>query len=246
MSYKRQRQPGYQIDLRRQSVRILQARGKGKGNPGIKVAQEAFESRSQRARTMDLLKMADIAPSVSAWLKCPNRLDLPGLDTPDAELVFSHRSKRSQAQDLARAAKRKVSVEVWIGDPSKVDLKGIDTPSSKKPKPRRFKVVEKGKADAVELKRSESKKAEEKKHTLPTKTQILEKAQAIHKEELVKGGLPVVSAEESELKETGDFERARNELMRGEQSKADSQVLQYIDDLRKELEPLGFSIIEAS
>jgi hypothetical protein len=193
---------------------------------------------------MDLLKMAEIAPNVSAWLKCPNRLDLPGLDTPNAALVFSHRSKRSQAQDLARAAKKKVPVEVWIGDPSRFDVKGVDTPGSQKPKPRRFKVVEKEIGKKLELKRAESKKTEEKKHTLPSKEEILQRAQEMHKEELVKKGLPALSAEESELKESGTFEEARTDLMRGEKSKADAQIEGYVHDLNSELEPMGYRVVE--
>jgi hypothetical protein len=194
---------------------------------------------------MDLLKMADIAPSVSAWLRCPNRLDIPGLDSPDAALVFSHRSKRSQAQDLARAARRKVPVEVWIGDPSKVDLKGVDTPTSKKPKPRRFKVVEKSEAKKLELKRTEAEKTEtkEKRHTLPTSEEITERATEMFQEKQTKAGLPNITPEKSELAEAGLLQIAREDLMRSE-SKVDSQMLQYIDDLRHELEPLGFDIVE--
>lgn len=187
---------------------------------------------------MDLLKMAEIAPSVSAWLKCPNRLDLPGLDTPNAALAFSHRSKRSQAQDLARAAKKKVPVEIWIGDPSKVDLKGIDTPGSRKSKPRRFKPVLKAEAEKIE---AEKKKQGQK---LPTKAEILERAQEIHKEKEVKQGLPALSAEESELKESGEFETARTDLMRGEKSKADAQIEGYVHDLNSELEPMGYKVVE--
>jgi hypothetical protein len=245
MSYKRHNQREYQIDVRRQNFRgSLHGRGGQKRYPGINVAKEAFEARSKRSKTQDLLKMAEIAPNVTAWLKCPNRLDLPGLDTPDATMIFARRSKRSQAQDLARAARRKVPVEVWIGDPSKVDLQGVDTPGSKKPKPRRFKVVEKEEGKKLELKRIESKETEEKKHTLPSKEEILQRAQEMHKEELVREGLPALSAEESELKESGTFEEARMDLMRGERSKVDAQIEGYVHDLNSELEPMGYRVVE--
>jgi hypothetical protein len=56
-------------------------------------------------------------------------------------------------------------------------------------------------------------------------------------------GLPAITPEESELKESGAFEEARAELMRGEKSKADAQVEQYVHDLKGELEPLGFTIV---
>jgi len=245
MSYKRRNQREYQIDVRRQNIRSsLHGRGGQKRYPGINVAKEAFEARSKRSKTQDLLKMAEIAPNVSAWLKCPNRLDLPGLDTPDAAMIFARRSKRSQAQDLARAARRKVPVEVWIGDPSRVDLQGVDTPGSKKPKPRRFKVVEEEEGKKLELKRAESEKTGEKKHTLPSKQEIIERAQQIHMEKEAKQGLPTISAEESELKESGEFEEARADLMRGEKSKADAQIEGYIHDLNSELEPMGYRVVE--
>jgi len=213
--------------------------------PGITVAGEVFESRSERAKTMDLLKMAEIAPNVTAWLQCPNRLDLLGLDTPDAALVFSHRSKRSQAQDLARAARRKVPVEVWIADPSKVDLKRIDTPSSKKPKPRRFKVVEKEEGKKLELKKAESKKVEEEKQGrhLPTSEEITERAVELFQEKQAKAGLSSITPEKNELAESGLFEIARQDLMRTG-SKVDSQVLEYVHNLNSELEPMGFRVVE--
>jgi hypothetical protein len=245
MPYQRHGEQSYEIESRhaRGPSGTLKRKGFGsKGRyPGINMAKQVFAEKSQRSRTQDLLKMAEIAPSVEAWLKCPNRLDLPGLDTPDAALVFSHRSKRSQAQDLARAARRKVPVEIWIGDPSKVDLQGVDTPGSKKPKPRRFKVVEKEEGKKLELKRATEEKKEGRK--LPTKAEILERAQELHKVELVKQGLPVISAEEKELKESGTFEEARADLMRGEKSKADPQIEAYVHDLNGELEPLGFQVV---
>jgi hypothetical protein len=236
MSYKREHRRQYPIDAKRQSVKgSLHGRGVQKRYPGINLAKQVFAEKSKRSQTQDLLKMAQIAPNISAWLKCPNRLDLPGLDTPDAALVFAHRSKRSQAQDLARAARQKVPVEVWIGDPSRFDIKGVDTPSSKKP--RRFKPVPKEDAKKIEAEKKQGRK-------LPTKGEILERAQAIHKEELVKQGLPAISAEEGELKESGTFEEARVDLMRGEQSKADAQIEGYIHDLNSELEPMGYRVVE--
>jgi hypothetical protein len=184
--------------------------------------------------------MAEIAPSVSAWLKCPNRLDIPGLDTPNAALVFSHRSKRSQAQDLARAAKKKVPVEVWIGDPSRFDVKGVDTPSSKDV--RRFKPVPKEEAKKILEEKAKEKKEPTRK--LPTKEEILERAQERFQEKQTKVGLPAITAEEQELKESGLFEEARAELMRGEKSRADVQIEEYVHNLNSELEPLGFQVVQ--
>lgn len=129
-----------------------------------------------------------------------------------------------------------MSVEVWIGDPSRFDVKGVDTPRGQKP--RRFKPVPKAEAEKIE---AEKKKQGRK---LPTKAEILERAQEIHKEKEVKQGLPALSAEESELKESGEFETARTDLMRGEKSKADAQIESYVHDLNSELEPMGYRVVE--
>jgi hypothetical protein len=205
--------------------------------PGINVAREVFEARSQRSKTQDLLKMADIAPSVTAWLKCPNRLDLPGLDTADADLVFSHRSKRSQAQDLARAARRKVPLEIWIRDTAHSDLEGVDTKRKEPKTVKRFKICRKDQAKETE------KKIDPKGRKLPTKPEIIERAKEKFLEEQARMGLPTITPEEQELKEGGYFEGARAELMRGEESKVSGEVLKYIDDLRSELEPQGYTIV---
>jgi hypothetical protein len=135
-------------------------------------------------------------------------------------------------------ARRFLVLMCVLGDPSKVDLQGVDTPGSKKPKSRRFKVVEKEIGKKLELKRVTEEKKQGRK--LPTKAEILERAQESHKVELVKHGLPVISAEEKELEESGMFEEARVDLMRGEKSKVDPQIEAYVHDLNGELEPLGF------
>lgn len=244
MTYQRSKEQSYEMKARHRGLPSgTKRKGFGLGTkgryPGINLAKQVFAEKSQRSRTQDLLKMAEIAPNVTAWLKCPNRLDIPGLDSPDAALVFSRRSRRSQAQDLARAARKKVPVEIWIGDPSKVDLKGVDTPGSKKT--RRFKPVPKEEAKKILEEKVREKKESTRK--LPTKEDILERAQERFQEKQTKVGLPAISAEEQELKESGLFEEARAELMRGEKSKADVQIEEYVHNLNSELEPLGFQVV---
>jgi hypothetical protein len=223
------------------------------------VAETVFSQRSKRSQSQDLIRMATITPSLEVWLKNPNRYDFAGVDTPDPNLIFSHKTKRAQAADLARAAKRKVPLEVWIKDTAHADLKGVDTKNAKHV--RKFKVVPKKTAEKAKKSKLEkqkeldhefldgkiSKEEYERKRTggrMPKKEEIIEKAQEIHKEQLAKEGLPALSATEQELKESGTFEEARADLMRGETTKADSAMLQYIDDLRRELEPFGFDIVE--
>ncbi|MGA2309496.1 MAG: hypothetical protein ABSG57_08115 [Candidatus Bathyarchaeia archaeon] len=242
--------------------RALHGNGHGHGDkyPGINrnvdfhksdklVAEMAFSQRSKRSQAIDRVKLAEITTNLEAWLHSPNRLDFPGVDTPNGRLIFSHKSKRAQAADLAKAAKRKVPMEIWIKDTAHTDLKGVDTKNAKTQGPRekvvrKYRVVPKEEAKKLEMKVSESKEAKEKKHTLPSKAEILERAQEIHAEKEVKSGLPAKTAEEGELKESGDFEAARSELMSGEGSKADAQVLEYVHNINSELEPLGFKVVE--
>lgn len=279
MSYRKRGSSRYTLHSARSmpsgSAKGLHGKGQDK-YPGISknvnfhrsdkiTAEMAFGSRSKRSQALDLVKMAEIAPNIEAYLKSPNRFDWPCVDTADARLIFSHKSKRSQAADLARAAKRKVPLEIWIKSSEHTDLQGVDTKNAKpgqkrvtKQRLRKWKIVPKKKADKAKKSKLEKQKAldheflngkvskeeYERKRTMPNKKEIVEKAQEIHMEQLAKEGLPTVTATEQELKENGTFETARANLMRGETSKADSQMLQYISDLRTELEPYGFDIVE--
>jgi hypothetical protein len=162
-------------------------------------------------------------------------------------LIFSHRSPRQQAADLARIA-TKAPVEVWIKDVSEHDIENIDTPLSSKPLPkksRKYRVVRKEKADELENVETEKleRKAKAKGRRLPTKAEILEKATQMVMEDQVKQGLEPVTPEETELNESGVFEEARRNLMTGEDTFANSQFLQYVDALKQELEPMGFTVI---
>jgi hypothetical protein len=241
VSYQKRRQAQYQIDVRRsQGIKGLAARKKG--YPGINFAKEIFEGRSERSKGQDLVRLAQIAPSVTIWLRDPSRWDLPGIDTPNAQRIFEHRSTRQKAQDLARRARKTKNIELWAGNVNRYDFDNVDTPARGK-HVRRFRVMEKEEDKKQELKKTETKKTEEKKHTLPSKQQIIERAQELHMQKEVKQGLPAISAEESELKESGEFEKARSELMRGEKSKADAQIESYVHDLNSELEGMGYRIV---
>jgi hypothetical protein len=206
-------------------------------------AERVFTARSERSKSLDLVKMADIAPSLEAWLRSPNRLDIPSIDSPNAALVFSHKSKKAQAIDLAKAARR-VPLEVWIRNTGKGDIAGIDTKKAKLPKKperpvRKFRIVKKEEANKLEKERG--KKQEGRK--LPTREEILKRATGNRLEEQVKKGLPSITPEEKELKETGEFEKARVELMRGQGSEVHSQIERYVSELNEQLEPEGFRVV---
>jgi hypothetical protein len=244
MSYKQRKQQGYELPVRRQSPQGLQGkRGQKRySDPGIKFAKQMFAGRSERSKGQDLVRLAQIAPDVTVWLKDPSRWDLKGVDMPQAERIFENRTARQKAADLAKRAKLTKDVELWMGNINRLDMKGVDSPPKGK-HIRRFRVMPKEEGKKLELKRAETKKTEEKKHTLPSTEQIIERAQQIHMEKAVKEGLPTISAEPSELRESGEFEEARAELMRGEKSKADIQIEEYVHNLNSELEPLGFQVV---
>jgi len=68
----------------------------------------------------------------------------------------------------------------------------------------------------------------------PRKEDILKKAEARAMEENVRMGLPAITPEEEELKETGQFEEARRDLMRVDQE-AISQQTRYLQDMASEM-----------
>ena len=199
MSYDTKGGHGYGNQSRRGSFHS------GKGKKGfrqkrseVKLARQNFEKRSERAQEQDLMKIADIAPSIEAYLKAPNRFDFPNVDMPDPKLIFSHKTHREQAADLSKLA-TKAPVEVWIKDTSKHDLEGVDTPNSKNKanilKKRRFKIVKKEKVkEELEKAKAETKekaKALEKAEPtdlnspltdshMPSHKEILEHAQQLY------------------------------------------------------------------
>jgi hypothetical protein len=191
--------------------------------------------------------MAPLAPSLDVYLKSPDRYDFPNVDTPDPKLIFSHKTHRQQAADLAKLA-TKAPVEVWIRNTAEHDVQNVDTPIHRKravlpAKTHKFKV--KRKAEKEELAEAEKPKEKKSKHRgrkLPTKEEILEKAKEISMIDQVKQGIEPITPEESELKETGLFEQARDELMRGEDTIISEDVLRYVDELKAELAPMGFTV----
>ena len=49
----------------------------------LEEARKVFEGRSERSKEMDLRRVAHLPSSFEAWLKHPNKYDLPGVDAPD-------------------------------------------------------------------------------------------------------------------------------------------------------------------
>lgn len=234
--YEQHHRPPYNIPVRTHKLGLSTVFHRGDKN----LAKVVFESRSQRSQAQDLVRLAQIAPNVQVWLKDPSRWDIPNVDTPDAQRIFEHRTTRQKAQDLARRAKKTRNIELWMGNINKMDIQGVDTPPKGK-RVKRFRVMEK--EEGKKILEGKIKEKKEPTHKLPTKEEILERAQERFQEKQAKEGLPSITAEEQELKESGLFEVARSELMRGEKSKADAQIEEYVHNLNSELEPMGYTIV---
>jgi hypothetical protein len=227
-------------------------------------AKRAFERRSKRSKFLDLVKMAEIAPDITAYIKAPNRFDYPGIDTVDPALVFEHKSNRAKAQDLAMLATRTKDVEVWFKHTGEFDLRGIDTPVKGKKavkvsvKTKRFKVVKKSEAakeTEKEIEKVESKVAELKKtepsdsplvggQRLPSHAEIVAKAQELYMKENARFGEETLPTEADLRSEESDYlRRAQLLLMTSEDTLAERKVMDYVEGLRAELQKIGFDVV---
>ena len=79
-----------------------------KGNKGrsndTQRAQRSFDRRSNQSKAQDLVRIAEVAPNIEAYLKAPNQFDWKGVDCPDPHLIFEHKSPREKAADLSKLA----------------------------------------------------------------------------------------------------------------------------------------------
>lgn len=78
---------------------------------------------------------------------------------------------------------------------------------------------------------------------LPAKKEILEHAKRIELSDIVSSGLPALTPEEEELKESGAFQRARIDLMRSEETKIEMQQRKYLDQMAGEM---GLRVVSRS
>lgn len=196
-------------------------KGSGKTKRNTSLAKKSFEGRSRRSKAQDLHKYAEIAPNISAYLKAPGEYDWQGIDTPDK---------------LAGLAK-KGSVRIVVKD-------------GNTKKTHHFKIAEKTekKESEKELAKSEDNNPilEKPTHKLPSQKEILEKAQAMYMAENFKpkynDSAPEVLPTKGELAEEGYLQKAKLDLMTSEDTQASRQTLDYVDNLRGQLEKIGFTI----
>jgi hypothetical protein len=194
-------------------------RGSGKAKHDADLAVKSFESRSKRSQCQDLRMSAPIAKNITVYLKSPGELDWLGVDNPGT---------------LSKLARKGSQIE--IND-------------SKAKKKHRFKVVKKTekKPEKQELKsEANNPTKEESSHKLPTEKEIYDRAVRMYQEENFSprhgDSAPEVNPTKGELSEEGWLQKAKLDLMTKTDTKASRDVMDYVDNIRQELEKIGFTV----
>ena len=197
-------------------------RGSGKAKHDSVLARESFESRSKRSQAQDLRMSAPIAKNIHAYLKAPTETDWLGVDSPSKLVEFAKKDSQIEIRD------------------------------SKTKKTHRFKIVKKAEAkkepEKQELKAEANNPIkEESSHKLPSAKEILEKAQQLYMKDNgrmdFQEGVGTNLPERNELAEEGYLQKAKLALMTSEDTVASRQVGDYVENLRTELNKLGFEVI---
>jgi len=90
--------------------------------------QDAHESRSSRAQTLDEKKSAPVTRDPFEWQDNPAQFDFPGVDTVDPNKLHSNRSEQAREVDNNELAPIADSKQEWAMNPDEFDLPGVDTP----------------------------------------------------------------------------------------------------------------------
>ena len=190
-----------------------------------------FSKKSPRERAADLARLASKAP-LELWIKDTSQHDIQGVDTP---------IKGKKKQELTPKKFKVVKKE--DADKRKKDEAKVHEELEKVAKTEKVK-------KELELQAEKIKKEDDDAdspiigHKLPSHEEILAKATELFMKAQSKvEGLGETLPELSELQEAGYLRDAQLELMRDPGTGASEQVLQYIDSLKAELEPMGFSIV---
>ncbi len=218
MSYKSRGGHGYGNQAKRGSSR---SGWKGKAKYDTSLAKQSFERRPKLSQKQDLHRFATIAPDIVAYLRSPAEFDWQGVDDPTS---------------LAKIAE-KGSVHMVIKD-------------GKAKKTHNFKVVKKTEAtkepEKIELKTKDNPIKEESSRKLPSEKEIYDRAVEMYQEENFKpkygDSAPEVNPTKGELAEEGFLQRAKLDLMTKTDTKASRDVMDYVDNVRQELEKIGFTV----
>ena len=119
-----------------------------------------------------------------------------------------------------------------------------DTSVKDKPTTHRYKI--KAKAKVKELAKAEVNPLLSNKHKMPSEKEIYDKAVELYQKESFKGvhgdsGLETAPTK-GELSEEGYLQKAKLALMTSEDTQASRQTMDYVDNLRQELEKIGFTV----
>jgi hypothetical protein len=198
--------------------------GKGHAKYDSQLAQRSFEGRSKLSQSLDLHRFAKVTSDIVAYLKAPTELDWAGVDNPES---------------LAKFTEKNGSAHIVVKD-------------SKANKTHHFKVKkntnDKKESEKVGLAKSEDNNPilEKPTHKLPSEKEILEHAQQLYMKDNgrqdFQEGLGTNLPERTELKEEGYLQKAKLDLMTSEDTQASRATFDYIDNLRGQLEKIGFTI----
>ena len=197
------------------------------------LANQSFHSRSPQAKRLDLIRLAPLAPNIEAYLRSPNRYDWLGVDGIAGSFP-------EQAKGIASLSKEQPDVELIVN--SKCEGQA---------QTKKFKVIEKDEAKeetARELERVEEQTDKTTKNNLPTTEEIYAEAVRLWRKENTKpvheGFLEdVADPTRQELKEEGYLNQAKLNLMTSDDTVTSRQTLDYVDNIRVELEKIGFTVI---
>ena len=241
MSYGTKSGHGYGNNQRRSSGFGGKGKGKGRSFNPLTIAKRSFEKRSKRSQEQDLRKIAQIAPSLSVYLKNPERFDLPFIDMP--------RNQNETIRVLCRLASKE-PCEIHVKDTDAKRTKKVKVVKKQDVKAEVEKEVQKLEAK-VQLAKSENPMAVGPESYLPSEAEILAEAQRLWLKENAKpkyeGFMENVAAPtKGELSEEGYLRKAQLNLMTKDTTQASRQVEDYLQNIRNEVQKLGFDIVPIS
>ena len=260
MSYNGRQGSGYGNQQRHGSHGSFGSKKKKKQEPppgfsqrDMRLAEAAFSGRSSRSQDTDLAKEAPKAENLEMWLHSPASLDIPGIDSP---LSMNPKERQQQVKAIAETASKRV-VEIQVKSSTKQGQKI-----------KRFRVVPKAKAKAEtekalkeiekkteteikELAKVDAPKAKEIASHLPSQEEIYAEAVKMWQLENNKGvheGFMenVANPTRGELQEEGLLNQAKLRLMTSQDTVASRQTMDYVENIRNELQKIGFDVVPIS
>jgi hypothetical protein len=216
--------------------------GKGKPNADTLKALRSFEHTSDQHSAKDLMKFAEITPTVIVYLQAWR-----GISNSEMKRIMESKGDKAKAEKLALIARRRGSAKLMIQDNSKKGkvsrhhFKIVKKKATKEPE----KAKEIVKEAEKELAKAETKIIKEESH-LPSEKEILDRAQQLYQKENFKGKYEDSAVEQlptkGELSEEGYLQAAKLDLMTKTDTKASRDVMDYVEGIKNELEKIGFTV----